>query len=61
MDGETLKDRLQQVADLYYMLVGPHLLALGVGIGSSPPLLAWTAGLLLLAMTINKAVFVLRK
>lgn len=59
MDDTTLHDRLQQLSDRYYLTVSPLLLLLGVGVGSSP-LLAWTASLLLLAATINKAAFALR-
>ena len=51
----TLKERLQLLRDRYHLFLGPLILLLGVGIGSSP-LLAWPAGVILCVMTINKLV-----
>ena len=48
----TLAERLQLLRDRYYMLVGPLVLLFGVGSRSSA-LLAWTAGVLLLLLTLN--------
>jgi len=55
VEATTLKERLQLLRDRYPLFLGPLVLLLGVGIGSSP-LLAWTAGVILLAITINKLV-----
>jgi len=55
MELAILRERLQLLRDRYHLLVGPLLILLGAGIGSSP-LLAWTAAVILFAMTINKLV-----
>jgi len=58
MEATILKERLQLLRDRYPLFLGPLILLLGVGIGSSP-LLAWMAGVILCAMTINRLVPVL--
>jgi hypothetical protein len=53
LEGEnTLAERLQLLRDRYYVFVGPLLLLLGVGLGSSA-ILVWTAGALLVLLTLN--------
>ena len=52
MERDTLAERLQLLRDRYYIIVGPLLLLLGIGLGGSP-VLAWTAGILLVLMTVN--------
>jgi hypothetical protein len=50
---QTLPERLDYMADHYHLQAPAALLLLGIGIGSSP-LLAWTAGLILILETMNK-------
>lgn len=53
LDGETtLPERLQLLRDRYYIIAGPLVLLLGIGLGGSP-VLAWVAGVLLALLTIN--------
>jgi hypothetical protein len=52
MDKDALSGRLQLLRDRYYIMVGPLVLMFGIGISSSP-VLAWTAGILLVLMTVN--------
>jgi hypothetical protein len=52
MDEHSFAGRLQILRDRYYIMVGPLVLLFGIGVGSSP-VLAWTAGILLVLMTIN--------
>ena len=50
---QTLSSRLDHLAGIYHIQLGPILLLLGVGFASSP-LLAWIAGVLLFLSTANK-------
>ena len=50
---ETLSARLEQLAALYHLQIGPLLMLFAVGLASSP-ILAWTAGLLIALETLNK-------
>ena len=53
LEGEiTLRERLQLLRDRYYVLLPPLVLLLGIGLGSSA-ILAWTAGVLLVLLTVN--------
>jgi hypothetical protein len=56
--GETevnrnISENLQLLRDRYPISVGPLLMTLGVGLASSP-LLAWTSGILLALLTVNR-------
>ena len=51
-DETTLSERLQLLRDRYYILFAPLVLLLGIGLGSSA-ILAWTAGVLLVLLTLN--------
>jgi hypothetical protein len=44
---------LQALRDRYYLTVGPLILLLGLGLASSA-VLAWTAGIVLALLTLNK-------
>ena len=53
LDGETtFSERLHILRDRYYIMVGPLVLLLGIGLSGSA-LLAWVAGVLLALLTIN--------
>lgn len=53
LDGDTtFSERLQILRDRYYILAGPLLLLLGVGLGGTA-ILAWVAGVLLALLTLN--------
>lgn len=52
MQHGAITDRLRVLRRDYHRMAGPLLLLLGVGIGGSP-LLAWTAGVLLVLLTAN--------
>ena len=53
LDGETtLPERLHILRDRYYIMAGPLVLLLGIGLGGSA-LLAWVAGVLLALLTVN--------
>ncbi len=53
----TTHQKRQFLKDRYYLMVGPLLLLLGVSLPSSEPtstVLAWVAGILLAALTVNQ-------
>ena len=50
---ETLSTRLEQLAALYHLQIGPLLMVFAAGLAGSP-LLAWTAGALIALETLNK-------
>jgi len=50
---ETLSIRLEQLAALYHLQIGPLLMVFAAGLAGSP-LLAWTAGALIALETLNK-------
>ena len=53
LEGQTtLSERLQLLRDRYYILFAPLVLLLGIGLASSA-ILAWTAGVLLVLLTLN--------
>ena len=53
MESSTFEERLQLLRDRYVIMLGPLVMVLAMGLKSSP-LLAWTAGIILLGMTVNK-------
>lgn len=55
-----LRARLEQLAALYYLQVGPLLVLFGIGYGRAPAL-AWTAGVLIVLETLNKLYHVFRR
>jgi len=50
---ETLRSRLDYVSSIYHRQVGPCLISIGVGLHNSPAI-AWTGGMLLFLITLNK-------
>ena len=60
MNDESLSERLQQLRDRYFLLAPPLVLLLGIGLSGSR-LLGWTAGILLILLTINWLIPFLRK
>jgi hypothetical protein len=50
---ETLSTRLEQLAALYHVQIGPLIMVFGVSLANSP-LLAWTTGVLIALETLNK-------
>jgi len=53
LDGETtLTERLRNLRDDYCIIATPLVLLIGIGLNGST-LLAWIAGVLLVALTIN--------
>jgi len=57
---ETLRTRLEQLAALYHVQIGPLVMVFGVSLAKSP-LLAWTAGVLIALETLNKLYHVFRR
>lgn len=57
---DTLSARLEQLARIYYIQIGPLLMVFGVGLHSAP-VLAWTAGVLIVLETINKLYHLFRR
>lgn len=57
---ETLSARLEQLAAIYYLQIGPLLILFGVGLGTAP-ILAWTAGVLIALETLNKLYHMFRR
>ncbi len=57
---ETLSARLDHLARLYHLQIGPLVMLFGVGLAKSP-LMAWTAGGLIVLETINKLYQMVRR
>ena len=55
MKPMTMHEKLQLLRDRYFLMVAPLVLVLGIA-WSRAPALAWTAGILLAALTINKVI-----
>ncbi len=60
MEEDNLRQRLQRLRELYYLLAPMLVLVVGTSLRSSPRL-AWTAGILLLLLTVNLLVPYLRR
>ena len=60
MEEDSLRQRLKRLRELYYLLAPMLVLIVGISLKSSPRL-AWTAGILLLLLTVNLLVPHLRR
>ena len=59
LEKNSLAERLQLLRNRYFLMVGPLALLLAISLGGAP-ILAWTAGLLLVLLTMNLLVERLR-
>ena len=59
LEKNSLAERLQLLRNRYFLMVGLLALLLAIGLGGAP-ILAWTAGLLLVLLTMNLLVERLR-
>ncbi len=55
LEKNRLAERLQLLRDRYYLMAGPLLMLVGIGLASAP-ILAWTSGPLLVLLTVNMLV-----
>ncbi len=60
MASERAAERLALARERFAAFVGPLLLLFAIGLGSSP-VLAWTSGLLIAGLTLNKLLPVWRR
>jgi hypothetical protein len=56
----TLSSRLEQLAAMYHLQVWPLVMLFAVGL-TTAPILAWTAGVLIVLETLNKLYHVFRR
>jgi hypothetical protein len=56
----TLSARLEQLAAMYHLQVWPLLMVFAAGL-TTAPILAWTAGVLIVLETLNKLYHVFRR
>ena len=52
LEKNSWQERLQLARDRYYLMAGPLVLLLAIGLGDAP-ILAWISGLLLVLLTVN--------